>query len=58
MKVRVDQLFLCPSCGLNYDEGELIYVKVSPMGISATHECENCGEEIELLLNDDNTVEL
>lgn len=58
MKAQVKEYFECPSCGQDFLDGETIFVKSSPMGIGATHYCSCCSCQIELLLNDDRTVEL
>jgi hypothetical protein len=58
--LTVNQYFECPKnrCSMAYHEGDEILVEFAPMDCSATHDCEICGTEIELIVNDDDTVEL
>ncbi len=39
-------------------EGEELRVQLSPTGISAVYQCESCETDIELIVNDDNTIEM
>lgn len=54
MTVTVKEGFNCPRCDINFDQDDEIEVSGAPV----VHECENCGLEIYLILNDDFTVEL
>lgn len=56
----VKEYFDCPNpeCGMQYHEGEELRVQLSPTGISAVYRCESCETDIELIVNDDNTVEI
>ena len=52
-KIRIRSNFVCPSCACVYLEDKFLPVKLSPMGIGATHYCENCDKTIELIVYDD-----